>query len=67
MFREISKLVIYREFEEDSILLNLASIFEDYEKKAVSNENLITRIYEEIHKLLDIATQYGFDKNLWHN
>ncbi|MBS6560173.1 MAG: ATP-binding protein, partial [Clostridiales bacterium] len=35
--------------------------------KAVSNENLITRIYEEIHKLLDIATQYGFDKNLWHN
>lgn len=67
MFREISKLVIYREFEEDSILLNLVSIFEDYEKKAVSNENLITRIYEEIHKLLDIATQYGFDKNLWHN
>ena len=67
MFREISKLVIYREFEEDSILLNLASVFEDYEKKAVSNENLITRIYEEIHKLLDIATQYGFDKNLWHN
>lgn len=67
MFREVSKLVIYREFEKDNILINLAGIFEDYEKKTASQENLITRIYEEIHKLLDVATQYGFDKNLWHN
>ena len=67
MFRELSKLVIYREFEPNNILMNLGGIFEDYENKTVSKETLITRIYEEIHKLLDVATQYGFDKNLWHN
>lgn len=67
MFREISKLVIYRDYEQDNILMNLAKIFEDYANKAESKETLITRIYGEIHKLLDVATQYGFNKNLWHN
>lgn len=67
MFREVSKLVIYREFEPDNILMNLAKIFEDYEKQLDSKEHLITRIYEEIHKLLELATKYGFDHNLWHN
>jgi len=28
---------------------------------------LITRIYEQMKALLDTATMYGFDKNLWHN
>ena len=34
----------------------------DYDK-----DNLITEIYEQIHSLLDLATRYGFNKNLWHN
>lgn len=67
MFREISKLVIYREYEEDNVLMNLSGIFEDYANKSATKENLITRIYGEIHKILDIATEYGFDHNLWHN
>ena len=67
MFQEISKLVIYREYEEDNILMNLSGIFEDYANKSATKENLITRIYAEIHKLLDVATEYGFDQNLWHN
>ena len=28
---------------------------------------LVRRIYTEIKRLLDLATQYGFDKNLWQN
>ncbi len=66
MFRETSKLVIYRNLEKDSILFNLAQICEEFVSGQYVKENLITRIYVEMNKLLDIATQYGFDYNLWH-
>ena len=67
MYREVAKLILYRDLGEDSILLKLAQIFEDSENGCESNARLITRIYEQMKALLDTATMYGFDKNLWHN
>lgn len=67
MFRETSKLVIYRNLEEDSILFQLADICEEFVSGTYVKENLNTRIFREINKLLDVATQYGFNDNLWHN
>lgn len=67
MFKETAKLVIYRNLEKDSILFRLADICEEFASGKYVKEDLVTRIYVEIHKLLDIATQYGFDENLWHN
>lgn len=90
MYKQVSKLIVYRDLGEDSILKKLAGIFEDFDwykanvlggstalsaskveelkdKKHISKESLITRIYEEIKRLLDLATDYGFNTNLWHN
>ena len=67
MFREVAKLVIYRNLGKDSILFNLAGIIQDYECNHSSKEDTITKIYNQINHLLDVATVYGFDKNLWHN
>lgn len=67
MYREVAKLILYRDLGENSILRKLAKIFEDFEKKNADREELTTRIYEQIKALLDTATLYGFDKNLWHN
>ena len=67
MFRQTSKLVIYRNLEEDSILFQLADICEEFVSGTYVKENLNTRIFREINKLLDVATQYGFNDNLWHN
>lgn len=67
MFRETSKLVIYRNLEEDSILFQLADICEEFVSGTYVKEDLNTRIFREINKLLDVATQYGFNDNLWHN
>lgn len=67
MYRQISNLILYSDLGEDSILLRLAEIFEDFEKRSDTTASLIRRIYREIKKLLDLATKYGFDKNLWHN
>ncbi len=67
MYRLISKLVIYRNAGENSILFRLADICQQFDAGGYIKENLITEIYIEINRLLDIATCYGFDKNLWHN
>ena len=67
MFREVSKLILYRELGEDSILGNLAEIFKQFDSCKYRSEELITAIYREVKRLLDLGTTYGFDKNLWHN
>ena len=69
MYREIAKLVLYRDLGEDSILRRLAGIFEDWEKKGGARKAELTTpgFYEQIKALLDLSTVYGFDTNLWHN
>lgn len=90
MYKQVSKLIVYRDLGQDSILVKLADIFEDFDwykanvlggsttlsaskveelkdRKHISKESLITRVYEQIKRLLDLATDYGFDTNLWHN
>ena len=67
MYRLISRLVIYRGMEEDGILLRLSDICQRFYSGDYDKDNLVTEIYEQIHSLLDLATRYGFNKNLWHN
>ena len=67
MYRETSKLLLYSKLGEDSILLRLSEIFFDWEQRKCEKSALIRRIYVEIKRILDLATTYGFDTNLWHN
>lgn len=69
MHREISRLILFSDLGEDSILLRLGSIFADWNGKAAPKDKpeLIRRIYVEVKRLLDLSTSCGFDDNLWHN
>ena len=67
MHKELAKLIIYRDMSRENILSKLGDIFEDFENVADTPEHLKTRIFIEVRRLLELATQYGFDKNLWHN
>lgn len=67
MYKEISKFIIYRDLTGDSILSEFGRIFEDFDSHTDSEESLRTRIYIQIRRLLEVATKYGFDRNLWHN
>lgn len=93
MYRLISKLVIYKNLGEESLLFRLANVIKEYntilpdnktlsleyksipleygsiseESIEIKKENLISKIYSLMNELLDIATNYGFNKNLWHN
>ena len=67
MYRLTSKLVIYKNIDKNSILFRLSNICQQFAADDYEKEDLITDIYVEINRLLDISTRYGFDKNLWHN
>ena len=67
MYRLTSKLIIYRGIGEESILHCLAEIFRKFDEGDYDREALISEIYEQVHRMLDLATKYGFNKNLWHN
>lgn len=67
MYREISKLILYGDMDKDCILYQFGEIFRRYDEKTSSNPALIKDIYTQLKRLLIVATDYGFNYNLWHN
>ena len=67
MFKEISRLIIYGDLDKESIFYQLADIFKRFEARDTGKEELIRDIYTQIKRILKVATDYGFDENLWQN
>ncbi len=67
MYRIVSKLLIYGDMPKDSILMQLADIFRQMDDGTQTKDVLVTRVYTQVKHLLQLATDYGFDDNLWHN
>ena len=66
MYREVAKLIIYGN-HEDTILMKMSDIFKKFDRDEETPDKLISDIYEQIKRILEVAIDYGFDKNLWHN
>lgn len=72
MYRYLSRLMVYRKLDNGDILKELANLIKASEdEEALSHpsykEELIEGIYTQLNALLDVATEYGFDENLWKN
>lgn len=74
MKKLLARLIIYKNMNRGSVLHSLADIFDKYKSSKDKKSNLvyskseaINDIYEQIHDLLDIATEFGFTNNLWQN
>lgn len=67
MYREIAKLILYGDMDEDCILYQFGEIFRRFDEKTGSKPALIKDIYTQLKRLLIVATDYGFNDNLWHN
>ncbi len=63
----ISKLLIYGSLPEDSILAQMGDICRQARERTQSKDELIARCYRQVKRILVVATDYGFDTNLWHN
>ena len=62
-----SRLLLYGDLGGHSILEELGRIFFDWKAGGTPEPVLVRRIYDQVKRLLDLATDYGFDENLWQN
>ncbi len=67
MEKIVAKLLIYGDLPTDSILLQLSDVYRDFNSGSYKKEDLITRCYRQIKRILELGTDCAFDKNLWHN
>ena len=65
MYREISKLIMYGNMEQDCILYQMGDIFRRFYEGIESDSKLIEDIYTQVKRILIVSTDYGFDENLW--
>ncbi len=47
--------------------MQLSDVCRAFDRGDYDREELTARVLDQIHRLLDLATRYGFNKNLWHN
>ena len=63
----VSKLLMYGDMPKDSILMQLSDVCRQFGSGEYEKDQLVTQIYKQVKRILIVATDYGFDKNLWHN
>lgn len=63
----VPRLLLYGDLGEESILMKLSNLFQDWKENRSPRPVLIRGIYGQVKALLDLATDYGFNDNLWQN
>ena len=63
----VSKLLLYGDMPSDSIIMELCQICKEAKNADFEKDVLVTKVYKQIKRLLELSTDYAFDKNLWHN
>lgn len=61
----IDELIIYRDLENGTILYEMTWIMEHYRARERRSE-VREKFFGCMHALIDLAGNYGFEKNLWH-
>ena len=60
------ELIVYRDFEDDRLLNDMAWLMSHYDDDFYNVEDLRHLLYECLHLLIEQAGSYGFHGNLWH-
>lgn len=67
MEKIVAKLLIYGDLPANSILIQLSDVYRDFNSGSYKKEDLITRCYRQVKRILELGTDCAFDRNLWHN
>lgn len=63
----ISKLLMFGDLKKEHILTEMADICRCTREKSQPVDLLVERAFRACKRILTIATDYGFDENLWQN
>ncbi len=67
MDRLISNLVLYGKNENSKILRDLQELYRGFRISSSSNEEIKQQLSNIIKEILEISTDFGFEKNLWQS
>ena len=67
MYQEIAQLLMYGTVDKSEILYQMGEIFARFERGDYDKMELVRDINAQVKRILKVATDYGFDDNLWHN
>ena len=67
MYQQIAQLLMYGDLDKESILYQMGEIFARFESVQYNKMELVRDINVQVKHILKVATDYGFDDNLWHN
>ncbi len=67
MDRIISRLLIYGGLPEDEILVRLAHVCKTLRSGEYELSEVTSEVYVQIKRILELSTDFAFDKNLWQN
>ncbi len=65
MDRIVSELLIYGSLPEDSILMKLCGVTKALREVSFDKEKEKREVYHQVKRLLELSTDYAFDRNLW--
>lgn len=60
------ELLLYRDFEDGDLLYDMAWLMSHYEDRDSDLGDMRGRLYQCMHRLLELAGTHGFHGNLWH-
>lgn len=61
-----NELIVYKDFEDDSLLHDMAWLMDNYKNEYYNEEDKSFLLYDCMHRLLEMAGHHGFYGNLWH-
>lgn len=67
MYEKIIQLLMYGDLTEDSILYRLGRVLDNLNRPEANQREIVREVHAISKELLMLATDYGFDQNLWHN
>ena len=63
----VSNLLMYGKTAEQGVLATLAALEGEWKRGETLTAEHRQRAYRAVRELLELATEYGFDENLWQN
>lgn len=67
MHKKVSELLLYSHLDAEGILFKLSEIFRIWQEGESPKAQLRRELLMQVKRLLDLATENGFDENLWYN
>lgn len=62
-----NELVLYKYMEHEELLKNMAFLIENADNEYYNKEDLRGLLFEALNEIIELASSYGFEGNLWHN